>query len=854
MKKLFSSIMALLMIFQLGTLNISAVSQCTVSVGEVSGTVGSTVSVPITIADNPGIASFKFKLNYDNTKIKPVQVSKGDAINSNPVSNISQSNIDYSKLTYVTSVWGNESDITDNGILYTVDFEILEGASGTVALTLAYEEGDICNQNLDDVDVTAKAGNITVISGGEGGTTPSPTSTPAASTSDATITVASVTGNKDDLVDVPVTLENNPGIAAFSFLLSYDNTKITPVSITPGNIISEKPTSNIQQSGIDVSKLNYVTATWGSERNMYASGVLYIVTFKVLDDTDAEIPLTLSYTEGNVCNQDLQDVNLKIVNGKIITRQKEAAAIEVTQLPDKIIYAKGEEFDPTGMIVNITYMDWSQNVIKDYTVTGFDSSKVGTSKVKVQYNDLEDEFDVTIVEALSSVGDLRTSISNRFPNVLDTVNLVVRVNDNQGFATGKWALMYDNNLVEVVDVEPGEVLNDVQIFEFANTDYGANIVAVNPGNITGDGILFTVHLKVNILGLGQKIPITIKPVGILDSKNVSHSFDIDDDTTILTLSANGDVDKNGVTDTADALMLEQYVAKYANVSLDSIQKTNADTYTDYKISVKDVQALTKFLAKQPISIESMGLMNLTGIDDGADVKSNISMSVKHEDEFSVVTVSVKNNKGFSSFEFNMDFEKTKLQPISIEKGDLIKSGNIMSNLDVANEGQNKNELTEITSVYSSLTDIVDDGTLFTVVFKRLGESGDTVHLTANEFSNSELANVDCEVQNSISISAGSDNMAVQNNAYISNGQLKGTLDVSFSGITENGVIITAIYQKNILVGVFVTDKDNSDTTTITIPDVEIDENYPVDVSLFVWDNIQRMKPLVNSKYNETVTE
>ena len=110
------------------------------------------------------------------------------------------------------------------------------------------------------------------------------------------------------------------------------------------------------------------------------------------------------------------------------------------------------------------------------------------------------------------------------------------------------------------------------------------------------------------------------------------------------------------------------------------------------------------------------------------------------------------------------------------------------------------------------------------------------------------------MQNSISISAGSDNMAVQNNAYISNGQLKGTLDVSFSGITENGVIITAIYQKNILVGVFVTDKDNSDTTTITIPDVEIDENYPVDVSLFVWDNIQRMKPLVNSKYNETVTE
>lgn len=853
MKKLLSVLLTTVLLFQFAIINISAAGDCTVSVGDISGEVGSVVSVPVSIENNPGIASFTFKLNYDNTKLKPINITSGEAIDSKITTNITQPNVDFSKLKYVTAVWGSDSNMTNNGILYTVDFEILNDASGKIPLTISYENGDICNALLEDVDVLTYAGSITVTSGG--GSTPQPeeTETPQTPTSDAKVTVASVTGNKDDLVDIPVVLENNPGISSFSFILSYDNTKVTPVSITPGNIISEKPTSNISQNGVDVSKLNYVTATWGSDRNIYANGTLYTVRFKVIDDSEAEIPLTLSYTEGNICNQDLQDINVKITNGKIITKQKEAAAIEVTQLPDKIVYAKGESFDPTGMVVSITYTDWSQNVISDYSITGFDSSQVGTSTVKVQYKDMEDEFNVTIVESLSAVGELTTSISNRFPNVLDTVNLVVRVNDNQGFATGKWALIYDNSLVDVVDVVPGDVLSNAQIFEYANTDYGANIVAVNPSNITNNGILFTAHLKVNILGLGQRIPISIRPVGILDAKNVSHSFEIDNDTYTLTLTANGDVDKNGVTDTADALMLEQFVAKYKDVNLDSIQKTNADTYTDYKITVKDVQALTKYLAKQPINVEMLSLFSLMSADETFALPTNIAMSVKHEDEYSTVTVAVKNNKGFSGFEFNMDFDNSQLQPISIEKGDLITNGNIMSNLDLANEAQNKNELTQITSVYSSLTDIDGDGTLFTVRFKRLNSNGGDVTLIKNEFSNSNLEDVECSVQSSITVSAGADNMAVLNNAFISNNQLKGNFEVNISDVPEDGVVITAIYQNNKLKSILTNNKTGN-KTIVELNNIDIDENYPVDVTMFVWDSLTGMKPLVDSKYSETIAE
>ncbi len=76
-----------------------------------------------------------------------------------------------------------------------------------------------------------------------------------------------------------------------------------------------------------------------------------------------------------------------------------AASIRITSLPEKTVYAPGEEIDLNGIRVVYTNADGTQKIITraDYlTVSGFDSSKTGTQTVKVKYGSHSDTFEVTV--------------------------------------------------------------------------------------------------------------------------------------------------------------------------------------------------------------------------------------------------------------------------------------------------------------------------------------------------------------------------------------------------------------------------------------------------------------------------
>ena len=57
-----------------------------------------------------------------------------------------------------------------------------------------------------------------------------------------------------------------------------------------------------------------------------------------------------------------------------------------------------EELDLSSMVVKAYYSDKTSKTITDYTVSGYDSTKVGKQTVTVHYLDMTDTFDVTVAE------------------------------------------------------------------------------------------------------------------------------------------------------------------------------------------------------------------------------------------------------------------------------------------------------------------------------------------------------------------------------------------------------------------------------------------------------------------------
>ena len=74
-------------------------------------------------------------------------------------------------------------------------------------------------------------------------------------------------------------------------------------------------------------------------------------------------------------------------------------SIEITSSPDKTEYNVGEAFDPTGLTLKLTYSDGSTETITNgFTISGFDSSTVGTKTITVTYSGFTTTFEVTVVE------------------------------------------------------------------------------------------------------------------------------------------------------------------------------------------------------------------------------------------------------------------------------------------------------------------------------------------------------------------------------------------------------------------------------------------------------------------------
>ncbi|MBR6800196.1 MAG: RICIN domain-containing protein [Eubacteriaceae bacterium] len=139
--------------------------------------------------------------------------------------------------------------------------------------------------------------------------------------------------------------------------------------------------------------------------------------------------------------------------------------ISISSLPSKTEYEPGEDFDPTGLELKVTLSDGSEKIIDEgFTVTGFDSDKVGNKVITVTYEGESISFGITVRPEYLK-GDVN---EDGKINAIDATQILRFANSKNSVIDG-----YDNKkAMGLCDVNEDRKINAVdatQILRFANS-------------------------------------------------------------------------------------------------------------------------------------------------------------------------------------------------------------------------------------------------------------------------------------------------------------------------------------------------------------------------------------------------
>ncbi len=358
--------------------NVPEIVEGTIEIGAGAPKAGGLVTLPVTISENPGIAGFAFTVRYDKSALTPKTITRGKLLSSGTFTSNLEQGIPASELEEVAVYWGDSQNMTENGELFNITFDVSgEVPDGVYAVTLDYEKGDVTDQDFNDVmpniidnlitvadvikgDVNqdrivdsqdglllsryiakwkidlndnqltaANVFNDTKVNAKDGvrlsqilaGYEMSEAEgVSLMSTNEVKLAMEEIEAGAGEIVTVPVTISDNEGIAGFNFRLDYDRNYLTPISVTKGELLLDGSfTTNLTEE-TDGEELEYITAYWNSADNMYDDGELFVVEFMVKDTAEVgeKLPLTLSYEDDDLCDYYLNDVSGVTTQGAVM--------------------------------------------------------------------------------------------------------------------------------------------------------------------------------------------------------------------------------------------------------------------------------------------------------------------------------------------------------------------------------------------------------------------------------------------------------------------------------------------------------------------------------------------------------
>lgn len=157
--KILCSIVAIVCLMSTVGLFSYASRENIISSPEIAAKPGDTIQVPVTISENTGIMGFSIVVEVDENFLEPVSVERGTVLAEGLFENsigTSESNSNFKV------IWCGTENMTENGVIFTMIFNVPENADGNTKIKISYDKEDTFDQDWNDKKLTCEEITVSV--------------------------------------------------------------------------------------------------------------------------------------------------------------------------------------------------------------------------------------------------------------------------------------------------------------------------------------------------------------------------------------------------------------------------------------------------------------------------------------------------------------------------------------------------------------------------------------------------------------------------------------------------------------------------------------------------------------------
>lgn len=351
-----------------------------------------------------------------------------------------------------------------------------------------------------------------------------------------TVYADSINANAGQTVRIPVLISNNSGLAGAKLQFSYDETKLTPISVESGDVFSSGLQDNIEGDAQPGSFNVYWASATGD--NVSADGVLFYINFNVESSAYGSSVLGVSYDKADTFDEDFndvslkcEDVNIEISNESLANKTKITTSAELYN--DKFV-------DVTFHITNVGELDnLDLNIGYDDTAFSYDSilgnanitsNNAGVLKFNTYISSSDNDTDyITVrfqINQEAKTGNYIFNITSDSQNVIcenceisittpnisqaanvyipagivaekgQSVTVPVMINNNQGIMGYRLSFTYNTSDLQIVSVSNVEEFYGNISDSIGNEDGSFDVVWNSTENKTSNSTLLYLNFDV----------------------------------------------------------------------------------------------------------------------------------------------------------------------------------------------------------------------------------------------------------------------------------------------------------------------------------------------------------------------
>lgn len=351
-----------------------------------------------------------------------------------------------------------------------------------------------------------------------------------------TVYADSINANAGQMVRIPILISNNSGLAGAKLQFSYDETKLTPISVESGDVFSSGLQDNIEGD----AQPGLFNVYWASATgdNVSADGVLFYINFNVESSAYGSSVLGVSYDKADTFDEDFndvslkcEDVNIEISNESLANKTKITTSAELYN--DKFV-------DVTFHITNVGELDnLDLNIGYDDTAFSYDSilgnanitsNNAGVLKFNTYISSSDNDTDyITVrfqINQEAKTGNYIFNITSDSQNVIcenceisittpnisqaanvyipagivaekgQSVTVPVMINNNQGIMGYRLSFTYNTSDLQIVSVSNVEEFYGNISDSIGNEDGSFDVVWNSTENKTSNSTLLYLNFDV----------------------------------------------------------------------------------------------------------------------------------------------------------------------------------------------------------------------------------------------------------------------------------------------------------------------------------------------------------------------